>query len=53
MLADNSKESVAATYDIIRKLLDISIAGDRDYMFVLQSIWPVILEDEKLVPMVI
>ncbi|KAI8135847.1 hypothetical protein DUD61_000472 [Geotrichum candidum] len=53
VLADNSKESVAATYDIIRKLLDISIAGDRDYMFVLQSIWPVILEDEKLVPMVI
>ncbi|KAF5095696.1 hypothetical protein D0Z00_003050 [Geotrichum galactomycetum] len=53
VLADNSEESIAATYHIIRKLLDISIAGDRDYMFLLQSIWPVILEDEKLVPMVI
>lgn len=53
VLADNNEESIKTTYHIIRKLLDISIVGDRDYMFLLQSIWPVILDDEKLIPMVI
>lgn len=37
----------------IRKFLEISITGNRDYMFLLQSIWPLILSETKFVDIVL
>lgn len=50
---DDSEENQNAIAQIIRKFLDISIDGNRDYMFLLQSVWPIILEENKLIPIVL
>lgn len=49
----NNKASHDATASVIRKFLDISVTGSQDYMFLLQDLWPCILEDVQLIPIVI
>lgn len=36
-----------------RKFLEISLTGDRDYMFLLHSVWPLILSEIKFVDIVL
>lgn len=49
----NTDISNKAIARVIRKFLDISITGKNDYMFLLQSVWPLMLKYPDLVPVVI
>lgn len=53
LMIDEHDKNHDATKSIIRKFLDISIDGSRDYMFLLQSVWPIILQEYDLIPIVI
>lgn len=53
VLSENTEQACQATARIIRKFLDISIAGNRDFMFLLQSVWPLILAVPSAIPIVI
>lgn len=53
VLPENTEESRKATAQIIRKFLDISLEGNRDYMYLLQSVWPIFLSHSLLIPVVI
>lgn len=49
----DSEVSKKAIARIIRKFLDISISEKNNFMFLLQSVWPLVLQFESLIPVVI
>lgn len=46
----DSEETAKSIAAVIRRFLVVSIKGDRDYMYLLQTIWPLILQEEPLIP---
>lgn len=53
VLTDDDEQAAKAAAMIIRKFLDISILGNTDYMFLLQLVWPLILNAPQFIPIVI